>query len=156
MASSQQPPPPRLSDFTLKKKLGEGSYSQVSLALRKFDGLDYALKQVNIAKLNEKERENALNEVRFLASIRHKNIIGYRAAFIDDQSKTLCIVMEFANDGDLLGKVHDMRRKGTFFSEQEIWRIFIQLALGLQCLHQMNIMHRDLKPANIFLWKGNS
>ena len=57
----------RLSDFNIKRKLGEGSYSQVSLAIRKQDGLEYALKQVNIAKLNEKERENALNEVRFLA-----------------------------------------------------------------------------------------
>jgi len=42
----------KLSDFTIKKKLGEGSYSQVSLVVRKSDGLDYALKQVNISKLN--------------------------------------------------------------------------------------------------------
>ena len=116
---------PRLSDFNIKRKLGEGSYSQVSLAIRKQDGLEYALKQVNIAKLNEKERENALNEVRFLASIRHKNIIGYRAAFLDEPSKTLCIVMEFANDGDLLHKIQDLRKKGIFFGEQEIWRIFL-------------------------------
>ena len=90
---------------------------------------------MNIAKLNEKERENALNEVRFLASIRHKNIIGYRAAFLDEASKTLCIVMEFANDGDLLHKIQDLRKKGTFLAEPEIWRIFIQLAMGLHCLH---------------------
>ena len=75
-----------LQDFALKRKLGEGSYSTVSLATRKQDGLDYALKQVSIAKLNEKERENALNEVRFLASIRHRNVIGYRAAFIDEHT----------------------------------------------------------------------
>jgi NIMA (never in mitosis gene a)-related kinase len=121
----------KLSDFTIKKKLGEGSYSQVSLVVRKSDGLDYALKQVNISKLNEKERENALNEVRFLASIKHTNIIGYRAAFVDEPSQTLCIVMEFANDGDLLGKVQELLKRGVYMSERQIWRVFIQLALGL-------------------------
>lgn len=69
--------------------------------------------------------------MRFLASIRHKNIIGYRAAFLDELSQTLCIVMEYANDGDLLGKVQEMRKRGTQMSEGEIWRIFIQLAHGL-------------------------
>jgi len=34
----------KLSDFTIKKKLGEGSYSQVSLAVRNVDQLSYALK----------------------------------------------------------------------------------------------------------------
>ena len=62
--------------------------------------------------------------------------------------------MEYANDGDLLGKVQEMRKRGTQMLEGEIWRIFIQLAHGLQCLHEMKIMHRDLKPANVFLWKG--
>ena len=62
--------------------------------------------------------------------------------------------MEFANDGDLLGKVQEFRKRGLHIAENEIWRIFIQLAQGLQCLHAMNIMHRDLKPANVFLWKG--
>jgi len=60
---------------------------------------------VNIARLKDKERENALNEVRFLASVKHPSIIGYRAAFVDEPSKTLCIVMEYANDGDLLAKI---------------------------------------------------
>lgn len=115
----------KLSDFTLKKRLGEGSYSHVSLAQRKLDGLDYALKQVNTARLNDKERENALSEVRFLASIKHKNVIGYKAAFIDEGSQSLCIVMEYANDGDLLGKIADHRKRGQGMLEGDIWRIFI-------------------------------
>lgn len=83
------------------------------MVIRNADHQLYALKQVSISKLNEKERENALNEVRFLASIRHKNIIGYRAAFLDEPSETLCIIMEYANDGDLLGKVQDLKKRGT-------------------------------------------
>ena len=37
-----------------------------------------------MSPLSQKERENALNEVRILASIRHPNVIGYKEAFIED------------------------------------------------------------------------
>jgi NIMA (never in mitosis gene a)-related kinase len=58
------------------------------------DGKIYALKKVSnylsnalkvcLGKLNHKEKENALNEVRILASIKHKNIIAYKQAFFED------------------------------------------------------------------------
>jgi len=37
-------------------------------------------------KLSDKEKENALNEVRILASIQHKSIASYHEAFIDEAS----------------------------------------------------------------------
>ena len=40
-------------------------------------------------KLSDKEKENALNEVRILASIKHANIVGYKEAFIDEPSSSL-------------------------------------------------------------------
>jgi len=43
-------------------------------------------------KLSNKEKENALNEVRILASIKHPNIIAYREAFIDEPSSSLWYV----------------------------------------------------------------
>lgn len=46
-----------------------------------------------------------MNEVRILASINSPNIIGYKEAFFDEKSNTLCIVMEFADGGDL--EVHE-------------------------------------------------
>jgi NIMA (never in mitosis gene a)-related kinase len=36
--------------------------------------------------LKEKEKENALNEVRILASLNDEFIVGYKEAFFDDQS----------------------------------------------------------------------
>jgi NIMA (never in mitosis gene a)-related kinase len=41
------------------------------------DNVEYALKKVKLGNLSEKEKQNALNEVRILASIRHPNIVGY-------------------------------------------------------------------------------
>ena len=72
-----------LSDFKLLSKLGSGAYSSVYKVERLLDGKSYALKKVNLNGLSEKEKQNALNEVRILASIRHPNVIGYREAFFD-------------------------------------------------------------------------
>jgi NIMA (never in mitosis gene a)-related kinase len=60
-----------------------------------------------MGQLKEKEKENALNEVRILASLNDEYIVSYKEAFIEDQSQTLCIVMEFANGGDLQKKIND-------------------------------------------------
>jgi NIMA (never in mitosis gene a)-related kinase len=54
-----------------------------------------------MGKLSQKEKENALNEVRILASIDCPDIVAYKEAFFEDQSSSLCLVMEFADDGDL-------------------------------------------------------
>lgn len=39
--------------------------------------------------LSEREKENALNEVRILASIKHKNVASYKQAFFDEASSSL-------------------------------------------------------------------
>lgn len=64
------------------------------------------MKKVKMVKLTPKEKENALNEVRILASINHPNVIGYKEAFFEDSANTLCIVMECADGGDLLQKIN--------------------------------------------------
>ena len=48
------------------------------------------MKEVCIDNLNQKEREEAVNEIRLLASFRHSNIVRYCDAFISDNM--LCIV----------------------------------------------------------------
>lgn len=70
--------------------------------IRKSDNAVYAMKKVKMQKLSSKEKENALNEVRILASINHPNVIGYKEAFFEDSTNCLCIVMENADGGDIL------------------------------------------------------
>ena len=58
--------------------------------MRRFqDNQTYALKKVKMGKLSDKEKENALNEVRILASIKHKSICSYHEAFMDESSQSL-------------------------------------------------------------------
>ena len=57
--------------------------------LRIADQTEYALKRVKLINLNEKERENAFNEIRIIASIRHPNVICYKEAFWENNSNSL-------------------------------------------------------------------
>lgn len=109
------------------------------------------MKKVKMGKLSDREKHNALNEIRILASIQHPNIIGYKEAFIEESSQTLCIIMEYADGGDLLKIINQHKRKFTSFSEKEIWYYFIQIIRGLKALHDLSICHRDIKCANLFL-----
>ena len=61
------------------------------------------MKMVALKNLSDKEKENAINEIRILASIQHNNIISYKDAFVDKASESLCIVMELVDMGDLYG-----------------------------------------------------
>lgn len=140
-----------VTDFDILEKLGEGAYSTVFKVRRRSDGKIYALKKVRFMPLKEKEKENAVNEVRILASISHPNVVGYKEAFIDESTNTLCLVMEYADNGDLLQRITNHQKRSTFFSENEIWDIFIQAVRGLKALHDLNILHRDLKCANLFM-----
>ena len=142
-----------IRDFKKEKVLGTGSFGSVYLVRRRQDNKIYALKTVNLEKLNKKEQENSVNEVRILASVNHPNVIGYKEAFWDDDKSSLNIVMEFADDGDLHSKIEKMKKEGGCFKESIIWSYAIQMIEGLKALHDMKIMHRDLKSANIFLVK---
>jgi len=140
-----------MQDFKIISKLGEGAYSTVYKVKRIVDNNIYALKKVKLLNLSEKEKQNSLNEVRLLASIKSNFVISYKEAFFDEKDSTLGIVMEFADRGDLYQKIVEHKKSAMFFEETDIWRIFIQLVKGLKALHDLKILHRDLKSANVFL-----
>ena len=78
-----------LRDFEEMQRVGEGAFSQVYKVRRRVDNVIYALKRVKLGRLKPREQENALNEVRILASINHSNVIAYKEAFIDTDSNHL-------------------------------------------------------------------
>ena len=145
-----------MDGFEILEKLGDGAYSVVYKVRRKEDSKIYALKKVNLANLSQKEKENSLNEVRILASVKSTFVIAYKEAFIDESDQSLCIVMEYADKGDLYQKITQFKKMGCLIDEVDIWRIFIQMTKGLKALHDLKILHRDLKSANIFLFSDGS
>ena len=141
-----------MENFKIINKIGEGAYSTVYTVRRIEDDQLYALKKVKIQSLSLKEKQNALNEVRILASVNSPFVISYKESFIDESDQTLCIVMEYADEGDLFQKITLCKKLHTTFEENDAWKIFIQITKGLHDLHEYNILHRDLKSANVFLF----
>jgi NIMA (never in mitosis gene a)-related kinase len=78
-----------MNDFQIISKLGEGAYSTVHKVKRLVDGNIYALKKVKLLNLSEKEKLNALNEVRILASVRSQYVISYKEAFFEESESCL-------------------------------------------------------------------
>lgn len=58
---------------------------------------------------------------------------------------------EFCEQGDLWGKMEELRKSGGAFTESYIIRMATQLTEALHYIHSQNILHRDIKPSNIFL-----
>ena len=52
-------------------------------------------KEVDLTRLSEKERRDALNEIVILAQLQHDNIIAYYNHFMDNT--TLLIELEYCN-----------------------------------------------------------
>ena len=143
-----------LKDFKIIKDIGSGSFGVVLLVKRKQDNKIYALKRVKLSNLILKEKQNSLNEINFLSSISHQNIIEYKESFYEEETGTLNLVLEYANEGDLNTKINIQKNKKIHFKEKTIWSIFIQIVKGLKVLHDNNLIHRDLKSANILIMKN--
>ena len=128
-------------DFELLKFLGKGTFGAVYQARRAEDKKIYAIKKVDTRRMSTKERTESVNEIRVLASISGPHVITFFEAFVD--ADILYIVTEFATHGDLLGYLKNAKRSGQL-PEATVWPLFIQMCLGVQSLHDKNILHRGL------------
>ncbi|XP_026567691.1 serine/threonine-protein kinase Nek9 [Pseudonaja textilis] len=131
--------------------LGRGAFGEATLYRRTEDDSLVVWKEVDLTRLSEKERRDALNEIVILALLQHDNIIAYYNHFMDNT--TLLIELEYCNGGNLYDKI--LRQKDTLFEEEMVvWYLF-QIASAVSCIHREGILHRDIKTLNIFLTKAN-
>jgi NIMA (never in mitosis gene a)-related kinase len=130
--------------------VGKGSFGCAVLVQSVVDRKYYIMKIIDVSKMDRKQKEEALNEVTFLKAMRHPFIITYRESFMD-KNRYLCIVMDYAEGGDMYTKIAKQKKLGKGFPEIQILDWFVQICLALKYVHGKKILHRDLKTQNIFL-----
>ncbi|XP_063280361.1 serine/threonine-protein kinase Nek1 isoform X11 [Prinia subflava] len=134
------------------RKIGEGSFGKAILVKAKENDQEYVIKEINISKMSNKEREESRREVAVLANMKHPNIVLCRESF--KENGCLYIVMDYCEGGDLFKKIN--AQKGILFSEDQILDWFVQICLALKHIHDRKILHRDIKSQNIFLTKDGT
>jgi NIMA (never in mitosis gene a)-related kinase len=82
--------------------------------------------------------------VEVLSKLDHPNIVRYHECFLE--SGILQIVMEFAEEGDMYGRIQQRAQAGNEpFSEDQVMFWFVQICLALKHVHSKRMLHRDLK-----------
>lgn len=135
--------------YRLRKKLGEGGFSEVWLVDDTSAKITLVLKVfLPSSQLDESGIEMFRQEFALVYNLNHPNLLKYTYFGVCVGHPYL--VMPYYNSGsaeDLLGNC----------SERKAWQFLHDVAAGLSCMHehQPPIIHQDIKPANVLL-DGNS
>jgi len=87
-----------------------------------------------------------IQEVTLLSELRHPNVILYMGVCVDTRDKI--IVTEYMENGSLYNLLRLQKLK-----IMTVHRIAKDIALGMNYLHEENVLHRDLTSRNILLTK---
>nr|XP_018880413.2 serine/threonine-protein kinase Nek10 isoform X1 [Gorilla gorilla gorilla]XP_055236900.1 serine/threonine-protein kinase Nek10 isoform X1 [Gorilla gorilla gorilla]XP_055236901.1 serine/threonine-protein kinase Nek10 isoform X1 [Gorilla gorilla gorilla]XP_055236902.1 serine/threonine-protein kinase Nek10 isoform X1 [Gorilla gorilla gorilla] len=148
-----------IGNYAILDHLGSGAFGCV-YKVRKRSGQNLlAMKEVNLHNAafgkDKKDRDSSVrNIVSELTIIKeqlyHPNIVRYYKTFLENDR--LYIVMELIEGAPLGEHFSSLKEKHHHFTEERLWKIFIQLCLALRYLHkEKRIVHRDLTPNNIML-----
>ncbi|KAH8555688.1 kinase-like domain-containing protein, partial [Umbelopsis sp. PMI_123] len=138
--------------------IGKGSFGRVYHAFNVAAGDFIAVKQVEIPHTNgdllnpqQKEAVDSLyQEITLLKDLDHEHIVEYLGYDRDESEGVINIFLEYVSGGSISSR---LARNGAF--EEPVVRYFTrQILLGLEYLHDRNILHRDIKGANILV-EGN-
>lgn len=141
--------------YDLGESIGEGSFGDVFLAVKKSTGEKRAIKRI---RGNYSWNDTAtMRELQSIVRVKlHAHIVTLFEV-IRTATGQAYFVFEYMNLGtlnDLITKTRKGQTKQTHMPQHDIAQISRHILLGLQHLHQSRFMHRDIKPENILLSLG--
>ncbi|CAH0478019.1 unnamed protein product [Peronospora belbahrii] len=137
-------------DFSLLRVLGRGGFGMVNGCIKRTSASLYAMKVMNKKMIKKRHAEKmCLAERKILTMISSPFVVCLKYSF--QTPEELFLVLDLRTGGDLSFHLNRAR-----FSETQVRFWAAQILLGIQHLHEKNIVYRDLKPENILLdEKGN-
>lgn len=143
-------PEPKITDFTIVKELGSGSFGRVYLVTHKKTKANYAIKAIDKRnKANIEEKPYFRREVEVMYKIHHPNVIKLYSHFEDNN---FCyFIMEYIAKGNMFGLIPTDKKKRI--STQLVANLIKDIISAVYFLHNMSppIIHRDIKPENVLL-----
>ena len=143
-------PEPKITDFTISKELGAGSFGHVYLVTHKKTKANYAIKAIDKRnKSNIEEKPYFRREVEVMYKIHHPNVVKLYGHFEDNN---YCyFIMEYIPKGNMFGLIPQDKKKRV--STQLVASLIKDVISAVYFLHNMNppIIHRDIKPENVLL-----
>ena len=136
----------QIGNYRLTKEIARGSFGSVYLAQHTvLTERKVAVKLLHAHLNSQQEREQFLQEARYLEQLSHPHILNLIDVGIHDGLPYL--IMTYAANGSLRDKLRSY--SSTIIPETQALVILSQVGQGLYYAHQKNIIHRDLKPENI-------
>jgi len=137
-----------LADYSMKEKLGKGSFSSVHLAIHKRTGIKRAVKKITKEKTNS---EQFRSEIRALISLDHPHIVKVLEYFEDETD--YYVVMELCTGQDLFDWVIEQlnSRPSGVVKARDACVILRQCLKATVGCHSKGFVHRDLKLENFML-----
>ena len=134
-------------DYKFVRLIGQGAMSRVYLAERVDDKVTVVLKIMDGSLSNDPESVTRFIQEASLVSQMHSPYVVkiFEQGFTN---KYGFIAMEFFARGDLRQRIEH----GT--SPQDALLYLLNIAYGLEAIHDAGIVHRDLKPENI-MFRGD-
>ena len=141
-----------IRDYKIIENIGFGAHGFVYKAIKKDQNKLLVIKQIPLCKKEKNVNiDEAKNEAIILKQLDCNYIVKYYESFEEDNN--YFIVMEYCEKGDLGSYLSKLKKNNIRLTENEIWKFFIEISLGLTYIHNKKILHRDLKSKNIFLNK---
>ena len=137
------------NSFIIEDCLGAGSFGKVYKVRMKSNGEIYAMKVINKKFLMKNNQlKYAISECNILKQAASPFILTLYFSF--QTPENLYMILDYCPGGDL--NFHIIQ---NLFEEDEARFYIAELILGIEHLHELDIIYRDLKPENILISQDN-